>query len=269
LRPFLDVQTYGFDGTNQTSSTFSPDNSTFFNLTSPTLNISAFYFYGGYIHGGYSVLSPDWIIPYRSGGPDLQNASLARFARIDQPDNRTYDIPYIKANGLCQQQNTYQWGFSFLLLFIALLLSALWALGMWATWLDAYYNSRIDAAHERDMGSWRAAMDLAGGISASLGAGVLGDPDTTGDVLAKTTHLGNAEMRRRVRRASGRGRMSYMSLDESDRAMVTRSAQLRSWLEMRAWGRWLLRWWAWVIAGVTLAFLLLGVVWPLVTIYGP
>jgi hypothetical protein len=256
---FPDAEIYGFHGTNQTTSTFSPDNSTIFNLTSPTLNISAFY-----IYPGSTIFGSDGL--FSSGSEPAQpftNPSLARFARIDQPDNRTYDIPYIKANGLCQQQNTYRWGFSFLLLFIALLLSTLWALGLWAMWLDAYWNSKIDAARERDMGSWRAAMDLAEGISASLNGKISCGQDTIGDVLGQTKNLGDSEIRRRVRQESGRGWIGYMNLVGPDNVIMTRSTRLRRWLEMRAWGRWLLRWRGWVIAGVVLATFLLTVVYPL------
>jgi hypothetical protein len=201
---------------------------------------------------------------YASFGDDghFNNASLARFARIDQPDNRTYDIPYLKNNGRCQQQNTYQWGFSFLLLFIALLLSALWALGMWAMWLDAYYNSKIDAARERDMGSWRAVIDLAEGILGSLGEIPRG-PDTLGDLIARTRNLGDSEIRRRVRREWGHGKIGYMVLVGPETGIMTRSARLRRWLEKKAWGRWLLKWRGWVIAGLTLAILLITVVSPL------
>lgn len=134
-------------------------------------------------------------------------------------------------------------------------------------WLDAYYNSKIDAAQERDMGSRRAVLDLAEGILASLDSGISYGHDTMGDLLAETKNLGDSEIRRRVRRESGRGRIGYMGLVGPDKGFITRSAQLRMWLERRASGRWLLRWRGWVIAGASLGILSLTVVYPLTTYY--
>jgi hypothetical protein len=43
--------------------------------------------------------------------------------------NNKYDINYVQVNGACQQLSTYQWGFLFLLLFVLVLFTAIWALG--------------------------------------------------------------------------------------------------------------------------------------------
>jgi hypothetical protein len=255
-----DVYTYGYNGTNSTSSIFSPNNSTIFNLTSPILNISAFYMPFLFVYDS----SPYGNNPAAEA---LSYPSRARFARIDQPDNRTYDIPYIKNNGRCEPQNTYQWGFSFLLLFIALLLSALWALGMWAMWLDAYCNSKIDAVGERDMGSWRAVMDLAEAIAASLNSDSVRGQDPAANIFAGTKEMGDGEIRRRIRRKSKRGDIGYVNLVWPDKAIITRSVRLRMWLERRRWGRWLLRWRGWVIAATIVVVLLIGVVFPVVVFF--
>jgi hypothetical protein len=259
-----DVYTYGFNGTNSTSSIFSPNNSTTFNLPSPILNISAFYIWS---LGFY--FSPDSLAVAGSSASSsiasvesLSYQSLARFARIDQPDNRTYDIPYIRDNGRCQQQNTYKWGFSFLLLFIALLLSALWALGMWAMWLDAYCNSKIDAVGGRDMGSWRAVMDLAEAIVASLNSDGVCGQDSATNIFAGTKDVGDGEIRKRIKRESKRGEIGYVDLVRPDKAATTRSVRLRMWLQKRRWGRWLLRRRRWVIAATIVVVLLIGVVFP-------
>jgi hypothetical protein len=280
LTIFTDVYTYGFNGTNSTSSIFSPNNTTIFspnngsifstnngtifNLTSPTLNISAFYI------SALDIFSfPNALIVSGSSANSniaateaLSYPSLARFARIDQPDNRTYDIPYIRNNGRCLPQNTYQWGFSFLLLFIALLFSTLWALGMWAMWLDAYYNSKIDAVGERDMGSWRAVMDLAEAFAASLNSDGIRGQDPVANIFAGTKEMGNGEIRRRIGKGSKRGEIGYVNLVCSDKAVITRSVRLRIWLERRRWGCWLLRWRRWVIAATIVVVLLIGVVFP-------
>lgn len=106
-------------------------------------------------------------------------------------------------------------------------------------------------------------MDLAEGISASLDGRISCGQDTIGDVLGQTKNLGDSEIRRRVRQESGHGWIGYMNLIGPDKVIMTRSTRLRKWLGMRAWGRWLLRWRGWVIAGVVLAIFLLTVVYPL------
>ena len=129
-------------------------------------------------------------------------------------------------------------------------------------WLDAYYNSQIDAVGERDMGSWRAVIDLAEGIAASLNNDPTCGQDTVGEVIAGTRHLGDREIRRRIKRESGRGRIGYADLVGPDNAVITRSVRVKRWLEKRRWGRWLLRWRGWVIAGVSLAVFGIAVVYP-------
>jgi hypothetical protein len=261
---FADVYTYGFNGTNSASSIFSPDNSTTFNLPSPILNISAFYIWSLSTFFSFNSLTVvgSGASSTTASVESLSYPSLARFARIDQPDNRTYDIPYIRDNGRCQQQNTYQWGFSFLLLFIALLLSTLWALGMWAMWLDAYYNSKIDVVGERDMGSWRAVMDLAEAIATNLNSDCVRSQDSAANIFAATKDVGDGEIRRRIKRESKRGQIGYVDLVRPYKAAITRSVRLRTWLQKRRWGRWLLRWRRWVIAATIVVVLLFGVVFP-------
>jgi hypothetical protein len=264
---FTDVLTYGFNGTNSTSSIFYLNNSTTFNLPTPVLNISAFYIWSLNLFPISNALfkSAGGISNIFTAIEALSYPSRARFARIDRTDNRTYDIPYIRDNGRCQQQNAYQWGFSFLLLFIALLLSALWALGMWAMWLDAYCNSKIDAAGGRDMGSWRAVMDLAEAIAACLNSDSTRGQDSAASIFAETKDMGDGEIRRRVERKSKRGEIEYVDLVRSDMAAITRSAQLRMWLQKRRWGRWLLRWRGWIIAATVLVVLLIVVVFPVLS----
>lgn len=127
-------------------------------------------------------------------------------------------------------------------------------------WLDAYYNSKIDAASKRDMGSWRAVIDLADGIAGSLNSHIPGGQNTSADMIAGMRGLGDSEIRRRVRRKAEHGKIGYMDLCGPDKPVITRSAQLRRSLEMKGWGRWLLRRKGWVIAGVAVGLLLIGVV---------
>jgi hypothetical protein len=136
-------------------------------------------------------------------------------------------------------------------------------------WLDVYYNSKIDAAGKRDMGSWRAVIDLADGIVGSLNSDIPGGQETGADAIAGMRGLGDSEIRRRVRRESGRGKIGYMDLFGPDKLVITRSTRLRRRLERKGWGRWLLRWRGWVIAAVTLGVLLICGVLPVAEVYFP
>jgi hypothetical protein len=130
-------------------------------------------------------------------------------------------------------------------------------------WLDAYYNSKIDAVGKRDMGSWRAVMDLAEAIAASLNSDDVRGQDPAANIFAGTKDVGDGEIRRRIKKESKRGEIGYVDLVRLDEAAVTRSVRLRMWLQKRRWGRWLLRWRRWVIAATTVVVLLIGVVFPL------
>ena len=114
------------------------------------------------------------------------------------------------------------------------------------------------------MGSWRAMMDLAEGITESLNSDVGHGQDTVADVVDETRGLGHAEIRRRVRLKSGRGRIGYVNMFGPDKAVLTRAGRLRRWLERRKWGRWLLRRRGWVIAGTVLVVLCITIVLPLI-----
>ena len=130
-------------------------------------------------------------------------------------------------------------------------------------WLDAYYNSKIDAVGRRDMGSWRAVMDLAEAIAASLNSDDVRGQDPAANIFAGTKDVGDGEIRRRIKKESKRGEIGYVDLVRLDEAAVTRSVRLEMWLQKRRWGRWLLRWRRWVIAATTVVVLLIGVVFPL------
>ena len=87
----------------------------------------------------------------------------------DKSNNQTYDLVYLEEHGTCSQEETvYPWGFSSLLLFLAIVLTTIWAIGMWAMWLDAYYQSKLDF-YGRQLGKYRAALDLAEVLQGELG----------------------------------------------------------------------------------------------------
>lgn len=113
---FLDVETYGFGGRNHTNSTFNKTGD-IIRLAPPVLNITASY-----------ILSPYY------GWEDYLDSNNED-NRAYLWNNNTYFMDYISTHGSCQQENTYKWGFSYLLLFIVTLLTTIWAIGMWSRFL--------------------------------------------------------------------------------------------------------------------------------------
>lgn len=62
----------------------------------------------------------------------------------------------------------YRWGFSLELVFLTVMAQMVWFLGMYAMWIDAQRNSLL-VRTGRDMGTWRAILDLAETLRADLG----------------------------------------------------------------------------------------------------
>jgi hypothetical protein len=138
-----DVYKYGFNGRNNTNSTFGNHK-----LPAPSLNISAYYIASNKFYRG------TWNDP--SSRDVFSNDSNARFLS----NNVTYDLDYISKHGSCQPSGTYQWGFSSLLLFIFLLTFFIWSLGMYAFWIGAHISLRARRIHEIP-GEYTATVKLA------------------------------------------------------------------------------------------------------------
>lgn len=239
--------TYGFFGHNDTNSTFNNGDRTF-RLSAPSLNIEAF-------STDYSCV---WWSPRSSFDP---TACLSRADprsqeyRFEEPDNVAftvsnsndkYDINYMQANGACQQLSTYQWGFSFLLLFVFILFTAVWALGTYVLWMDAYLNSRFDRA-SRDMGTLRAVLDYAATIKKDLGT-------------AAADNVGDRQLKAQIKSDRNRYMIGYESLGQVD-LPLSRSAEIKIWwqaFDVRAWAKqekWLLTSWLFSLVVITIMHL--------------
>lgn len=192
------------------------------NLPPPTLNISAFYLPSSRLFLGTNISAMG--LPGTGSTTDPKSIIWGH-------NNETYDLTYIKANGACQQQQTYKWGFSFLLLFIFCVIQTVWSFGMYVMYMDAYMESRFERAG-RDMGTHRAALDFAKAIRKDMGE-------------EATEELGDGELRRRVRRKLNGGVIQMEMLDHGA-LPVSRSEDLKIWWrmgggwqgrlnEMRAW----------------------------------
>lgn len=190
---------YGLLGTNQTKSTFNNSGKTI-DLPSPSLNISAIFWDEYWIDPNVNLKW--WYYPY--GYYWKADNGDQPFGRKQEPlltnGDFTYTLARINELGQCQQSNTsYKWGFSFLILFSVLLILVVWCVGMYALWLDAFLNSRVDNAG-RHIGLQRAVLDLAVVMNNDIG-------DEVPEMAS------NNQLNDKVRKDLNGGRITYQTLD--------------------------------------------------------
>jgi hypothetical protein len=143
--------------------------------------------------------------------------------------NDIMDDAYIEANGSCQPTKSYRWGFSFLLLWISVLLTALWAFGMHVMWLDAYFECHSDRAH-RYMGTHRAALDFASAIIKDMGNEAPPENASEKELVTHRKKALNGGEIPRLYPTSSHG-------DAIADPVRTRAGALHDWLDRRRWGR--------------------------------
>ncbi|KAK4212638.1 hypothetical protein QBC37DRAFT_483654 [Rhypophila decipiens] len=98
-------------------------------IPEPSLNISAFYIPPG------SYFGHGWTDPETKTTPFADSSNLALNI---QGTNTLYTLDYVQEHGSCQQQKSYQWGFSFLQVFLMAILLLIWTSGTYFTWLKAH-----------------------------------------------------------------------------------------------------------------------------------
>lgn len=139
-------------------------------------------------------------------------------------DDETYDLAFVKQYASCKPVDSHNWGFSFLLLFITLLLLSIWSLGIYVLWLDVYFHSRLDRKG-RQMGMVRASHDLVEAMHR----------DGTSESIDHT--LGEGEIRKKVmtttRSRPERSGMTYRHL--IDDVSATRWETIKKcWIEVNS-----------------------------------
>lgn len=86
-----------------------------------------------------------------------------------EPESGTiYNISELNRNGTCQQAKggvRYQWGFSFLLLYVFTMSLMVWIIGLWILYIDSTLHSRLKT---RGMGYERAVLDLSLSMQGSI-----------------------------------------------------------------------------------------------------
>lgn len=105
-----------------------------YNLSSPTLNISYYFWYG----------------------PTL----------YDRDTSQIFNASYLQENGICQDisKNTYRWGFSFLILFIFLALLLAWTTGTFIIYLTAVHALKNQDS-KKTIGTYTGVHELSKAIT--------------------------------------------------------------------------------------------------------
>ncbi|KAM7215732.1 hypothetical protein V8F06_008842 [Rhypophila decipiens] len=126
-------------------------------LPKPALNISAF----SLPLDSDCFWGHDWTNP-RTGTKPFSNPGNA--AMVVDGATTTYSIDYIQQHGTCQPQGTYQWGFSFLQVFITVIFLLLWTVGTYMVWFGSRKTMMRNGQTESP-GKYGAAMLLASRMS--------------------------------------------------------------------------------------------------------
>lgn len=171
---------YGFFGLSGSgNTTFYQPNET--NITTPVilttpLDISAHFAISKSGNDSVSQLS-DVMWKYYPYGMSWKDPRTGLFAfnpgspLLWSSDTGTiFDVSEFNKNGICQQAGgevRYQWGFSYLLLYIFVLCLFIWVIGMWIFYFDCLLSSRL---HERNMGYERAVLDLSNSMHRTMEA---------------------------------------------------------------------------------------------------
>ena len=104
-----------------------------------------------------------------------------------QNDNELYNDTYVVSNAVCTPGKTYQWGFSFYVLFLTAIFFWVWSLGMCTMWMDAHRNSQFDQAGEYGkLGLFKAVMVLSQSIRSEFGQEA--EKLTNKELVAKVNH---------------------------------------------------------------------------------
>jgi hypothetical protein len=126
-------------------------NNEYTNLTSPTLNITLY------------PIDPEGV-----GIPALP--SMATYS-ISGRQSELYNHTYILSHSSCKPGETYQWGFSYIFLFMVSIFNFLWSCIMVGMWLDTRHGSHAYKSGRRP-GLLRSIVEYAAAIHEEIGDGV-------------------------------------------------------------------------------------------------
>ena len=107
---------------------------------------------------------------YLSTGRPLRDvvAPNEQFYTISGRYGDLYNSSYIKSHSSCKPSETYQWGFSYIFLFMVSIFNFLWSVIMVCMWLDTRRASRMYKSGRRP-GLLRSVLDLSAAVREELG----------------------------------------------------------------------------------------------------
>lgn len=215
-------------------------------LDAPVLNISAFYIPKWYSN---NLFGRNWTDPRTQQNPFLDMNELRFVYDVEGVGNETYDVRYVGAYGSCQPmtemstdfkrvRETYQWGFSFVQLFVMIILLLLWTLGTSAVWLKANMTLRMMGVRRGDKPTgFRGVLELAAAIRRELPESNLDELDR--DELTK-------EIRKHLRGGS-------VGLEDArSPAMYGLVRGFWGWVKTERW--WHAAWLLMILVGMLLSF---------------
>lgn len=100
-----------------------------------------------------------------------------------------------------------------MLTFIFFVLTVVWSIGMFAMWMDAHVNSRVDRSGREMGGMFRSVIDLATAIRGDLGEAA--------------NQCSNSKLEKRLRRSKG-----GMNIP-SDELPLSRMGESGKWCKMK------------------------------------
>jgi hypothetical protein len=131
-----------------------------------------------------------------------------------------YNATYLFEHGSCKPSEMYQWGFSYIFLFMVSIFNFVWTCIMVGMWLDTRRGSRMYKSGRRP-GLLRSIMDYSAAIRQELGSGA--------------ECLEEDELRERLGRSGGALVVSRSEL------RVTRADTVKEMTRQRSWKRSLTR----------------------------
>jgi hypothetical protein len=158
-----------YSGYNVTSTFFLNGTIGHVDLPAPSLNITEF-----------EIARQVWIPP--EGARHLYAYAFGS-REVD-----VYNATYLSEHGSCKPSEMYQWGFSYIFLFMVSIFNFVWTCIVVAMWLDTRRGSRMYRSGRRP-GLLRSIMDYSAAIREELGNG--------------TEHLSEEELRKRLTQSGG------------------------------------------------------------------
>ncbi|KAH6625461.1 hypothetical protein C7974DRAFT_396137 [Boeremia exigua] len=104
-------------------------------------------------------------------GTLLQNLvdPVQRYFAIGGRQGTLYNSSYVRTHSSCKPSETYQWGFSYIFLFMVSIFNFIWSVIMVCMWLDTRRASRMYKSGRRP-GLLRSVLDLSAAMREELGA---------------------------------------------------------------------------------------------------